>query len=236
MEDLIADSEVQYGTTTIKFKVHYSSRKTLGIEVHPDRTIKVVAPNGSEINRILKKVEHKAPWIQKQVRKFAKVEKLESVREFVSGESIFYLGRQYRLKVLKGDPSVKLSGKFLWLSLPNKEDKKHAAQLIQEWYMNHAVKKLNDRFLILSEISKKEKIKFNKLYIKPIQKRWGSCTKLGNITLNVNLIKVPVNCIDYVIIHELCHLKYLNHSPKFYRLLDKYSPNWRQLQEKLNKY
>jgi predicted metal-dependent hydrolase len=236
MENFIEDSEVQYGTTTIKFKVHYSSRKTLGIEVHPDRSIKVVAPNGSEINRILRKVEHKAPWIQKQVRKFTKVERQDSIKEFVSGENIFYLGRRYRLKVLKGDSNVKLVGKFLMLTLPNKEDKKHASQLIEDWYMRHAVKKLNDRFNLLSEVSKKEKIKFNKLYIKPIQKRWGSCTKLGNITLNVNLIKVPVDCIDYVIMHELCHLKYLNHSPKFYRLLDKYSPNWKYLQEKLNKF
>lgn len=236
MEEIIQNSEVQYGTTTIKFKVHYSSRKTLGIEVHPDKTIKVVAPNGSEMDRILKKVENRAPWIQKQVRKFAKVQRQDSIREFISGENIFYLGRQYRLKVLKGEPSVKLVGKFLMLTLPNKEDKKHASQLIEDWYMHHAVKKLNDRFSLLSEISKKEKIKFNKLYIKPIQKRWGSCTKLGNITLNVNLIKVPVDCIDYVIIHELCHLKYLNHSPKFYRLLDKYSPNWKKLQEKLNKF
>lgn len=236
MEKIIQDSEVQYGTTTIKFKVHYSSRKTMGIEVHPDKTIKVIAPNGSEMDRILKRVENRAPWIQKQVRKFTKVQRQDSIREFVSGENIFYLGRQYRLKVLKGEPSVKLIGKFLMLTLPNKEDKTHASQLIEDWYMHHAIKKLNDRFSILSEVSKKEKIKFNKLSIKPIQKRWGSCTKLGNITLNVNLIKVPVDCIDYVIIHELCHLKYLNHSPKFYRLLDKYSPNWKKLQEKLNKF
>ena len=236
MEDIITDSEVQYGTTTIKFKVHYSSRKTLGIEVHPDRTIKVVAPNGATINRILNRVENRAPWIQKQVRKFAKVEKIESIREFVSGENVFYLGRQYRLKVIKGEPGVKLSGKFLWLSLPDKENKKHASALIEEWYMQHAVKKLNDRFNRLVDISKKEKIKINKLSIKPILKRWGSCTKLGNITLNVNLIKVPVDCIDYVIIHELCHLKYLNHSPKFYRLLEKYSPNWKRTQEKLNRF
>lgn len=236
MEEIIQDSEVQYGTTTIKFKVHYSSRKTMGIEVHPDKTIKVVAPNGSEMDRILKRVENRAPWIQKQVRKFTKVQRQDSVREFVSGENMFYLGRQYRLKVLKGEPSVKLIGKFLMLTLPNKEDKKNASQLIEDWYMRHANKKLNDRFCILSEMSNKEKIKFNKLYIKPIQKRWGSCTKLGNITLNVNLIKVPVDCIDYVIIHELCHLKYLNHSPKFYKLLDKYSPSWKKLQEKLNKF
>ena len=236
MEDIITDSEVQYGTTTIKFKVHYSSRKTLGIEVHPDRTIKVVAPNGAKINRILNRVESKAPWIQKQVRKFAKVEKIESIREFVSGENIFYLGRQYRLKVIKGELGVKLSGKYLWLSLPNKENKKQASELIQEWYMQHAVKKLNDRFNRLVHISKKEKIKVNKLSIKPILKRWGSCTKLGNITLNVNLIKAPVDCIDYVIIHELCHLKYLNHSPKFYRLLEKYSPNWVSIRDRLNKF
>jgi predicted metal-dependent hydrolase len=236
MEDLIKDSEVQYGTTTIKFKVHYSSRKTLGIEVHPDRTIKVIAPNGAEINRIFKKVENKAPWIQRQVRKFAKIEKIEPIKEYVSGENVFYLGRQYRLKVIKGKPSVKLAGKFLWLSLPDKGNKKYASELINDWYLQHATKKLNERFDLLSHISKKEKIKVNKLYIKLILKRWGSCTKLGNITLNINLIKVPVDCIDYVIIHELCHLKYLNHSPKFYRLLEKYSPNWIATRDRLNKF
>lgn len=236
MEDIIQDSEVQYGATTIKFKVHYSSRKTLGIEVHPDQSIKVIAPNGAKISRILNRVENKAPWIQKQVRKFEKVEKREIPKEFVSGENIFYLGRQYRLKVIKGDSGVKLSGKFLWLSIPDKENKTLASQLIEDWYKQHALKKLNDRFNLLAHIAKKEKIKVNKISIKPIQKRWGSCTKLGNITLNINLIKVPVDCIDYVITHELCHLKYLNHSPKFYRLLEKYCPKWKNIQEKLNRF
>ncbi|HET6245885.1 MAG: M48 family metallopeptidase [Bacteroidetes bacterium] len=227
---------IEYGTTTIKFKVHYSDRKTLGIEVHPDQSIKVIAPTGLTLNRIMQKVENKAPWIQKQVRKFSRIEKFETKKDYVSGETMFYLGRQYRLKVIKGDPSVKLSGKYFWLSMPDKNDKILAAELIEQWYKEHAIKKLNDRFIKLNHIAKHEKIKVNTLYFRTLKKRWGSCTKLGNITLNINLIKAPIDCIDYVIIHELCHLKYLNHSPKFYRLLDKYSPDWRIKQEKLNRF
>ncbi len=236
MKEFIQDSEVQYGTTTIKYKVHFSTRKTLGIEVHPDQTVKVVAPNGASLKRIAEKVENKAPWIQKQVRKFKKIEKLEPVKEYVSGENVFYLGRQYRLKVIKGTQSVKLIGKYLRLSTPDKEDKRLSSDLINKWYSDHAQIKLNERFEKYNYILKQEKIKFNKLQIKSINKRWGSCTKLGTITLNPELIKVPVNCIDYVIIHEICHLKYLNHSPKFFRLLEKYIPNWRSVQEKLNMF
>lgn len=236
MEKLVQDSEVQYGTTTIKFKIHYSSRKTLGIEVHPDQSIKVIAPSGASLMKIAQKVEHKAPWIQKQVRKFKKIEKLEPVKEYVSGENVFYLGRQYRLKVSKGTPSVKLVGKYLRLSTVDKNDKVTSEGLINNWYQAHAQEKLAERFEKYQYILKREKIKFNKLKIKPIKKRWGSCTKLGTITLNPELIKVPANCIDYVIIHEICHLKHLNHSPKFYRLLEKYIPNWKVLQEKLNNF
>ena len=236
MEDFIQDSQVQYGTTTIKFKVHYSSRKTLGIEVHPDQSVKVIAPNGSALKKIEEKVGNKASWIQKQVRKFKKIEKQEHVREYVSGENIFYLGRQYRLKVLKGASNVKLVGKFLKLTTPDKQNISLSEQLVDDWYKEHAYNKLQSRFKKHYHIIEREKIKFNKLQIKEIQKRWGSCTKLGTITLNTNLIKVPVDCIDYVIIHEICHLKFLNHSPKFFKLLEKYSPNWRNLQDKLNKF
>ncbi len=236
MEEIFRDSEIQYGTTKIKFRLHYSSRKTLGVEVHPNRSVQVIAPEGANYSRILKKVEEKAPWIQKQIRKYSKIENVETEREFVSGENVFYLGRQYRLKVRIGKPKVRLIEKYLMLTIPDKSDKKQAEELIDNWYNERAVKVISNRFARFQYISDKEKIKVNKVAIKKLEKRWGSCTKLGTISFNINLIKTPINCIDYVIVHELCHLKHLNHSPKFYKMLMKYFPKWEEAKSRLNKF
>lgn len=234
MKEVFHDSEIHYGTTKIKFRLHYSSRKTLGVEVHPNQSVKVIAPEGAAYNRILKKVEEKAPWIQKQIRKYSRIGKVETEREYVSGENVFYLGRQYRLKVKIGKSKVRLIGKYLVLTIPDRSDKKQAKELVDHWYMSWAIKIISNRFVKFQYISEKEKIEVNKVLFKRLEKRWGSCTRLGTISFNYNLVKAPVNCIDYVIVHELCHLKHLNHSPKFYKMLSRYFPKWEEAKRRLN--
>jgi predicted metal-dependent hydrolase len=229
--------QVQYGTTIIKFNLSFSQRKTLGITVNPDCRIDVVAPFDAKEHVILKKVEKKAKWIQKQIRSFNVNRKpFHPKYEYVSGESFIYLGRQYRLKVTKAERGIKLTGKFLVVSVPNKKDKTTIKELVDKWYTTHAKTKLTERFQRHKKIIGKESIRFNDVLIVKMAKRWGSCTEKGNIILNPALVSAPVDCIDYVIIHEICHLKFLNHSKKFYSLLLKYLPDWERRKRKLEKY
>lgn len=180
------------------------------------------------MENIFKKIGNKAKWISRQIRKFESYQRALTFRkiEYVSGESFFYLGRKYRLKVIEGaKEGIKLYGKYLRVFIHNKKDLKVIEGLVLNWYLRHAKDIFNVRFQRLNYILLREEIAVNHLRIRRMGKRWGNCTDKGNIVLNLSLIQAPVKCIDYVLIHEICHLKYLAHSAPFYKLLEKYMEN-----------
>lgn len=227
---------VSYGKISIAYSVRKSARKTIGIEVHPNASVEVVAPFSASEQLIHSKVEKRAAWITKQIRFFEAGHKAERKQEWVSGEAIYYLGRQYRLKVLSGeDEEVKLAGRFLIVTLANRQNAAQVRAMVDGWMLNQAKLVFPKRVERYSSLLAKEKIRMNKLMIRKIQKRWGSCTKKGNIVLNSELIHSSVLCIDYVIIHEMCHLKHHHHGPKFWSMLAKYCPDWVKRKEKLDK-
>lgn len=224
---------ILYGSTSIEYQVEFRLRKTLAIEVHPDSSVKVVAPEGSTEEQIQAKVEKRASWIAKQQRIFSSKNRSNYKADWVSGENIFYLGRQYRLKVEEGTADVKLIGKHLRVALPDKSHKKQIEALVNTWYLSHARIKLEERIQKLQPMLDYEGLWMNTLIIRKLDKRWGSCTPMKNIVINADLIKAPVHCIDYVLIHELCHLKYPNHGPEFWKLLAKYCPDWEKTKNSL---
>lgn len=225
-----------YGTTNIKYSVKRTDRKTLAIEVHPDSSVHIISPMDASTEDIHAKVEKKAAWIAKQQRFFEGRPDESKEPEWISGENIFYLGRQYRLKVHVGTPDVKLAGKYLNVTVEDKENKTKIAALVNSWYLKHARRKLEERMALLNPILEREGLKMNSLMIRKLKKRWGSCTKKGNIVINSDLIKAPINCIDYVLIHEICHLKHHNHSNQFWTMLNKYCPDWVKTKDKLESF
>lgn len=225
-----------YGTTNIAYSVEFRDRKTMAIEVHPDGRVQVIAPFQTIPEVIQAKVEKRASWIAKQLRFFKGHSSVKYVHEWISGESIYYLGRQYRIKITEGNPSVKLSGKYLLIQVKDKTNKVKIESLVNTWYLEHARSKFQERIELLQPILDKESLILNELKIRKIGKRWGSCTSKRNIILNIELIKVPVHCIDYVLIHEICHLKHHNHGSEFWGMLLKYCPDWAKIKEKLEKF
>lgn len=224
---------ISYGNTNIVYSVIYSDRKTLGIAVHPDGSVIISAPTDASSEKIKLKVEKRSPWIAKQLRHFARNVRPIRKPEWVSGESIYYLGRQYRLKVLKGDADVKLSGKYLRVHVQEKTNFSEIAKLVNGWYKERGQKIFASRLERFDHVLRKEKIKVDSLAVRKLEKRWGSCTKHGKILLNVDLVKASVDCIDYVIVHEICHLKVHNHGKKYFQLLEKHFPGWQRKKRKL---
>ncbi|WP_070138418.1 M48 family metallopeptidase [Crocinitomix algicola] len=229
-------ASISYGTTNIAYSVEYRDRKTLAIEVHPDSSVLVVAPINTTDEKIQSKVEKRASWIAKQQRFFSGKPDIAQVKEWVSGENMYYLGRQYRLKVVLGKPDVKLKGKYLLVSVPNKKNRRQIETLVNAWYLQHARIKFEERIKRFDHILRQEGLQMNSLIIRKLEKRWGSCTPKGNIVINSDLIKAPIHCVDYVIVHELCHLKFHHHGPEFWNLLNKYCPDWVGLKERLENF
>lgn len=226
---------LHYGGLAIPFYVQFRERKRLAITVHPEMKLEVSAPKGAALEKVLGKVEKRARWIVRQWRFFEQYRPPQPGRRFVSGETHVYLGRQYRLKVQAGSlEGVKLIGRFLHVRAADREDGETVKNLLQDWYRIHAQRVFAHRLQACRETARSLRLTATpNMVIRKMTKRWGSCTRVGNILLNLDLVKVPVHCIDYVIMHELCHLKAHNHGKEFYRLLARCLPDWAARKKRL---
>ena len=227
---------IQFGGQQIKFTLVWRDRAHLSIEVHPDRSVVVVAPQARPLHEIVARVRKRAPWIAKQLNYFERFEPLPPPRKYVAGETHLYLGRQYRLKVTKSaSDKVKLLGRHIHVFSTQPGDSEHTKGLVYEWYRAHAQSMFERRLALCIGSARGLDVATPKLIVRRIKTRWGSCSKHGTILLNTELAKAPVDCIDYVITHELCHLKIHEHTPAFYRLLSRCMPDWERRKTKLEK-
>jgi len=224
---------IQFGSRQICFHLSYSNRKTLGITVTADMNVLVKAPVDAQLDHIIEKVKKKAPWIIKQQSFFLSFHPKTPERKYISGETHLYLGRQYRLKVTIGRKNeVTHRGSFIEVIT---KDKARAGELLKQWYRVKAKDKFAEIAEPLINKFKKHNTEPKGLFIQDMPTRWGSCTPKGKIILNPELIKAPRHCIEYVIIHELCHLVHHDHTQKFIDLQTKEMPDWEKWKNKLER-
>ena len=230
--------QVQYGSQSILFSLKYAERKTLAIEVHPDQTVLVIAPQHATLPSIEAKIGRRAAWITKQQRQFSRYAPPLPASECVSGKGYRYLGRQYRLKLSTAEvDQVRLWQGRLEVMTAIPQDQQQVEILIDQWYRDRAMKIFQERYQHCTQLVSPYGIAHQRGFeLRNMPKRWGSCTPRGKIFLNPLLVSAPKDCIDYVIIHELCHVRIHNHSPRFYRLLESILPDWKTRREYLNIY
>lgn len=231
--------QIKFGSQTIEYELLYMPRKTLAISVHPDLSITIKAPEGTKLEDIEKKVHSRSKWILNQQRRFEINLPDVPPRKYVSGESNRFLGRQYRLKAIRIPSNekehIKLSHQFLEVYTYD-TNSSHVRELVEEWYRNQANQIFQDRLTTCYARLAREKIPYPNIIIRRMQSSWGSCSSKGTISLNIKLIQVTKEYIDYVLIHELGHLKYLHHEPEFYKLLSRIMPDWKRKKEKLDRF
>ncbi|MAM30480.1 MAG: metal-dependent hydrolase [Flavobacteriaceae bacterium] len=225
---------INYGSKDIFFEIKRSDRKTLAIEVHPDSSVHIIAPEYSSITAIEKKVVKRARWITKQQLYFEQFLPRTPQRKYVSGETHFYLGKSYLLKIRIGDINqVKLKAGQLQVTCKETYTPEKVKQLVAQWYYKHAEKKFQK--LAKEAFTKFKEYDFDEpqLEIRRMAKRWGSCNTVDKITINPELIKAPSKCIEYVLVHEMCHFVVPKHNKAFYRTLSLIMPNWKKWKDKL---
>lgn len=230
----VGDS-IQFGKHQIPYVLTFSARKQLKITVFPDGRVAVDAPQGRSEDEVARVLKRRARWIAKQRMCFEKYQPLPLPRQYISGETHRYLGKQYRLQVRPGvSESVKLAGGFLCVTIVDVRGMGRVRALVESWYKALAEEVFERRAKACYGRVKQYGIPFPVLRIRKMKTRWGSCRSHGVVTLNTELIRLPTLCIDYLIVHELCHLRIHNHSPAFYGLLDKCLPDWSARRERLN--
>lgn len=205
------------------------------IKVYPDCRVVASAPANTDNEVVLSAVKKRSRWIYEKIRDFRKQMEFITPRQYISGETHYYLGKQYLLKVLETPrdiQSVKLfNGKLEVFVRAKSADK--VKKLLNEWYNTRAKEIFAKRLDAMLE----QALWVNErppLRIRTMQTQWGSCSPSGQITLNPKLVKAPRDCIDYVILHELCHIAEHNHSERFYRLMSQVMPKWEKTKERLD--
>jgi hypothetical protein len=228
---------ITWGTLDIPYKYGYSRRKTLAISVHPDLSVTVRAPDGTGLEIIRAFVHRRVGWIRKAWREFEQYFPKQPERRYIGGETHRYLGRQYRLKIAQGDTdSVKCSGGYFLVTIKGDLSPERTKTLLEDWYRHHAKEVFQERLIACHQRARREGIALPNLLVRKMTSRWGSYSTRGQVTLNLALIKAPKDCIDYVIIHELCHYKVKHHGPKFWKLLHKLMPDFEERKKKLKLY
>lgn len=238
MANCSTQHSIQYGDEVIRFILRRQPSRTvqrLAIHVEPDGRVMVDAPEATPIDTVLMSVKKRSRWISQHVD--AARERMAHVRprEYVSGESLHYLGRRYRLKVdiqIDSSPDARMRGGFIVVTVPEQSPAMIRAAL-DAWFRLRASELFADRLAaVAAPLRWVKQTPPTRLQFMKVQ--WGSCSPAGRITLNPLLVKAPREYIDYVLLHELCHLLHHNHSPKFYKTLDRHMPLWRVIKEKLD--
>lgn len=234
MREVFSDV-VHWGSTRIPFRYSYTKRKTLAISVHPDLSVTVKAPEEISLEAIREKIRKRAPWIRRMWREFELYLPKQPSRRYINGETHRYLGRQYRLKVVQGEiETVKCLRGYLFVTTKEEPKSTQIECLLDRWYRDHAKQIFAERLRIcVKKIVGKEATPPT-LIIRKMTTRWGSCSKSSCLILNLELIKAPKDCIDYVIVHELCHLQERHHGPRFWRLLKRIVPDYKDVRNHLN--
>lgn len=226
--------EINFGSKKIQYTLLFAKRKTLGITVHPDLGVVVKAPENSSLEIISAKIKKRTPWIIKQQNYFLNFLPKPRNKNYVTGESHYYLGRQYRIEVVSDKKNeVSYKGRYIQIKTNHKIS---VEKLLNEWYRVKAKEKFNEIAAPLIEKFQKYGVSPKGIFIQEMKTRWGSCTPNGKIILNPELIKTPKGCIEYVIIHELCHLVHHNHNQKFFDLQAKECPLWERWKTKLEQF
>ena len=224
---------ISYGKTKIDYELRMMNRKSLEIAVHPDKSVIVKAPKTSALKAIEEKIKKRARWIKRQITYFNQFDPRTPDRKYVGGESHLYLGRKYRLKIEESDKDkVLLKNGYFCIDATSHEPD-HIQKIIDAWYRRRAKICLSKIFDDCWEGFKRSNLSKPNLKLQKMEKRWGSLSGKGQLTLNINLIQAPKECIEYVVIHEICHLIHHNHGTDFYKLLDRTLHDWMKRKHKL---
>jgi predicted metal-dependent hydrolase len=222
--------QIEYANNVIDFIIKRKKVKNVNLNVKPDMTIEVTANDRVPLDFISDFVKSKGSWILKNVGQFKDVQPLkQSEREYVSGETFKYLGKQYRLRVHQSmeEEIVKYFRGFIYLYVKNTDNVSRKAKLMDDWYREKAQMTFIESLEKVYPLVQKYGVVKPDVDVRLMKARWGSAlTEKNTILINAELIKAPKYCIDYVVLHELIHFKYNDHSENFYQMLFSLMPDW----------
>lgn len=222
--------------TRIEYCINRGPRRRSRLVVTPDGSVEARVPQNATDEWVESFVRRQRHWIVRQQAYFEQFRPREPERRYVAGETLRYLGRQYSLSVVVTDAErVRLRGRELVVETTSSQtDAVRAA--VQDWYRRCAREVFERRAERCVELTRPHGIGVAPIVVRSMVRRWGSCTPTRRILLNPHLVVAPTDCIDYVLVHELCHVRHRRHDPAFYRLLSTVMPDWSRRRARLEKF
>jgi predicted metal-dependent hydrolase len=229
-------SEIRYGLTRIPYTIRRSARRgTVALAVEPTGEVLLTAPTAVPVERLDRVVHQKARWIVEHWRRGKAIARGRVAREFVSGETFHYLGRQYRLRVRQGEAEVRLCRGWLDVKVPSKDgaSKDAVRPLLVDWYKEQASRRLPER---VAHWSKTLDVEVTKVLVRDQQKRWASCDATGTLRFNWRVMQASAALVDYVVAHEVVHLLHRDHGSAFWRALGRVMPDYEAKRRTLERF
>lgn len=226
-------------TAGIRYKTIHSSRRTLGISVHPERGVTARVPYGTPERVIEKMISDKAEWIRKALKKHESLKRINNSRITGNGSVILLLGKEHRLRIVRSERNYinKTDGDIIELGCKDElPDAVVIQSLIESWLMFVARKVFPAVFREILLRYRNYDFNPSSFSVRKMKSRWGSCTSKGRIAISYDLIKLDRTYAEYVMVHELCHLKHHNHGADFYSLLSEIYPDWKKVRTELRKF
>jgi len=222
----VLEGEITLDGKAVPYIVKRSTRaRHVRLEIRQETGLILVIPRGYPVERLSDLLKAKQRWILGNLAK-TNDDLLPSVRQQVEdGDFVLYLGRQLKVVVRKrnGAAGVRLEHDRLMVTLASDSDGLYP--VLEQWYRTQAARLMHEKAEVWSD---KLDVNYSKINIRGQKSRWGSCSRNGNISFNWKLVMAPEPVIDYVVIHELAHIKQMNHSKRFWQLVADYCPEWRE--------
>ncbi len=225
---------VPYGERLMHVGIEYGARKRLSLTVYPHGKILAKVPLGLPVRKAESFIRKRAAWMDKHLRHFEQ-HPPEPPKRYAEDELHPFLGKHYRLRLRRSPSSSVQRGKdHLEVALRDPGDPAAVEKVLRKWYREEALRYMKPRFRELSSSLSFLGLPAHSLRFYRMKRRWGSCSARGVITLNTRLVQQAPASIDYVIIHELCHLRVPAHNREFYALLESVLPDWKTRRRELN--
>ena len=221
-----------------KYRIVFSRRRTISISISPDNGVIVKAPYMTPAGTIKRFVNEKSEWIKKILTGFKSLNRIDNERGYFDSESILLFGRDFRLKLHQSDKySVRIgSGDTIEAGYVKDNNPLIIRAMLEGWFKYIAQEKIRQKFREILARYSNYGFRPADLVVRTMKKRWGSCSTKGKIAISYDLVRLDEAYTEYVILHELCHLKHHNHGADFYKLLSEVYPDWKKVREGLKKY
>jgi len=231
------NSTIEFNENIGSYTLVFSRRRTIGISVSPAKGIVVRVPYRTSGKLIKEIIAKKAGWINKHLQNFASLPVVIPGKKYCEGESHPFLGKEYSLRFIKSHRCVLFrDDSYINIGLKVPVSPSAVRDMIDKWYRKEASVCLASMFREVLGKYSRFGFRPSGFAVRSMKRRWGSCTSQGKITLSTELIKVPEKWVEYVILHELCHLRHHNHGQMYYSLLSEVCPEWKKIREEMKSY